>query len=333
MLDDDRADRLRATGDLLQALLVQQTAYASQWQRFQRRSLAREVLNQSAVAQVIAEHLWDSGERSDSETGLPRELKDRVHRALRGEALSAETLNWFISAFQMTDQDAGRLRETLAAGRSRPGVPVVDTLRPPQWLPLPQRHRTVAVFERHIVGPDRRTAAHRTTRAIVALEDQVDSYPYRFVPGASDVTVLHGGHVATKHEPSGSSPVLEITLSTPLRRGQVAALEYQVGFRPDADITCEYRRVAHARADNVDIVVQFHRSQLPDRLWWTIWDNYKDGNVLGQEEVSLDPDGCIHRFVPYLENAAAGFYWKWLPRTPSSPGCEAWGYPMGPSGR
>lgn len=103
-------------------------------------------------------------------------------------------------------------------------------------------------------------------RAIVALEDGVDSYPYRFVPGASNVVVLHGGRVTARHEPSGSSPILEITLSTPLRRGQVAALEYQVGFNPDADIECEYRRVAHARADNVDIVVQFHRSQLPDRL-------------------------------------------------------------------
>jgi hypothetical protein len=297
---------------LLQALLIQQPAYAIQWQRFQRRSLTREVLSQSAVAQVIAEHLWDSGERSDSETSLPRGLKDRVHRALRGEALSGETLNWFIDAFQMTGEDAARLRDSLTVGQSRLGAPVIDTLRPPQWLPIPQRHRTVSAFERHIIGPDRRAIAHRTTRAIMACEDGVDSYPYRFMPGASDLAVLHGGRVTARHEPPGSSPILEITLNTRLRRGQIASLEYQVEFRPDADIACEYRRVAHARADNVDIVVQFHRSQLPDQLWWTTWDDYKDGNVLGQEEVSLDPDACIHRFVPYLENAAAGFCWKWL---------------------
>jgi hypothetical protein len=73
---------------------------------FAAPELLRETLSQSAAAQVIAEHLWDSGERSDAETGLPRGLKDRVHRTLRGEALSGETLSWLIDAFQMTDQDA-----------------------------------------------------------------------------------------------------------------------------------------------------------------------------------------------------------------------------------
>lgn len=311
MLDSDRADRLRLTGELLQALLIQRPGYADRWQRVQRRSLSGEVLSQSAVARVIAEHLWDSGERSDAETGLPRELKDRVHRALRGETLSGETLNWFIDAFQMTDHDARRLREALGSGRSRLGVPIVDTLHSPQRLPLPQRHRTVAAFERHIIGSDRRAIAHRNTRAIVACEDGVDSYPYRFVPGASEVVVLHGGRVTARHEPTGGSPIVEITLSTRLRRGQIASLEYQVAFRSDADITCEYRRVAHARADNIDIVVQFHRQRLPASAWWTVWDDYKDGNVLGQERVSPDSDGCIHRFVPHLENAAAGFCWKW----------------------
>jgi hypothetical protein len=309
--DNSREDRLRATGELLQGLLLQRPAYAGQWQQFQRRGLGREVLSQSAVAQVIAEHLWDSGERSDTETQLPRGLKDRVHRALRGEALSGETLNWFIDAFHMSDQDSRQLRECLATGQSGLGNPVIDTLRLPQWLPIPQRHRTVAAFERQTIGLDQRVIAHRTTRAIMACEDGVDSYPYRFVPGASKVVVLHGGRASTLHEPAGSSPILDITLSTRLRRGQIASFEYQVEFSPNADIACEYRRVAHARADNIDVVIQFHPRRLPDRLWWTVWDDYQNGNVLQQEEVTLDPDGCVHRFIPYLENAAAGFCWKW----------------------
>jgi hypothetical protein len=311
MLDRERADRLRETGELLQALLLQRPAYADLWQQSRRRGLTGEVLSQSAVAQVIAEHLWSSGERSDTETDLPRRLKDRVHHALRGETLSGETLTWFIDAFRMTDQDARRLRDSLAVGQFPAGAPVVDTLRSRERLPIPQRHRTVSAFERHIVGEDRRAVAHRTTRAIMACEDGVDSYPYRFVPGATGVAVLHGGHVTARHEPAGSSPILEITLSTRLRRGQIASLEYQVEFSRDADIASEYRRVAHARADNVDIVIQFHPGQLPRRLWWTVWDDHKDGNVLRQEEAHLDPDGCVHRFVPYLENAVAGFNWTW----------------------
>jgi hypothetical protein len=85
----------------------------------------------------------------------------------------------------------------------------------------------------------------------------------------------------------------------------------QVEFSRDADIASEYRRVAHARADNVDIVIQFHPGQLPRRLWRTVWDDHKDGNVLRREEAHLDPHGCVHRFVHYLENAVAGFNWTW----------------------
>lgn len=312
MADGGQAGRTRETGDLLQSLLVQRPAYVHRWRRFQRRGPAREVLSQSAVAQVIAEHLWDSGERPETEILLPRALKDRVHRALCGEVLTAETLDWFIGAFQMADQDARRLRGTLFTSQPRPGVPVVDTLRAPQPLPIPQRHRTVAVFERHIIGPCRRASLHRTTHAIVACEDGVDSYPYRFVPGASGVVVLHGGHVRARHEPAGSSPIVEIALNTPLGLGQIASLEYQVEFTPEADVAREYRRVAHARADNVDIVVQFDRRRPPVQVWWAIWDDYKDGNLLGQQEALLDRDGCVHRFIPHLENAAAGFLWNWL---------------------
>src|ERR1700730_13667961 len=101
MSDADGAGQIRATGELLQSLLLQRQAYLDQWRRFQRRGPAREALSQSAVAQVIAEYLWDAGERPETEISLPRGLKDRVHRALRGEVLTAETLNWFIGAFQM----------------------------------------------------------------------------------------------------------------------------------------------------------------------------------------------------------------------------------------
>jgi hypothetical protein len=176
------------------------------------------------------------------------------------------------------------------------------------------------VFERHTIGSAGRTVAHRTTRAIMACEDGVDSYPYRLVPGAVDVVVLRGGRVTVRHEPEGSSPILEITLSTPLRLGQIASLEYKVKFVPDADIAREYRRVAHARADNVDIVVQFHPQRIPEQVWWAVWDDFKDGNVLEQEEAFLDSDGCVHRFVPYIKDAAAGFFWKWLS---SSSACYA----------
>jgi hypothetical protein len=313
MPDDDRFSRMQAAGELLQSLLLR-PPYLDRWQRLHRRGFSDRMLNQSAVAQVIADYLWDSGERPETEISLPRGLKDRVHRALRGEVLTAETLDWFIGAFQMSNEDAHRLRSRLFSSSLGQPLPIIDTLRTPQLLPIPQRHRTVSVFERHIVGPDGRTTAHRTTRAIVACMEGVDSYPYRFVPGACDVKVLHGGRVRVKHEPDGSSPIVEIKLNTPLRMGEIASLEYEVEFFSDAEVAREYRRVAHAQTDNIDIVVQFDLRRIPGQVWWAVWDDYKDGNILEQEEVLVDSDACVHRFIPFLRDAAAGFYWKWLPQ-------------------
>src|SRR5215470_17568801 len=99
----------RAVGELLQSLLLERDDYRGLWSRHEQRSASSGV-NQAAVARVIAQHLWESGERPDSQRRLPRMLKDRVHRALAGEVISPETLNWFIGAFQMTSEDARRLR-------------------------------------------------------------------------------------------------------------------------------------------------------------------------------------------------------------------------------
>lgn len=73
-----------------------------------------EGINNAAVARVIAEYLWESGLRPDTDTELPRKLRDRVGRALSGTSLSVETLNWFIDAFQLEPALAENLRGALA---------------------------------------------------------------------------------------------------------------------------------------------------------------------------------------------------------------------------
>ncbi len=75
-------------------------------------------MSSSAVARVLALHLWDSGERPDTEQDLARRLKDRVHRALGGEFLSRETLEWFIAAFAMDGADAMALRVLWSGSRA-----------------------------------------------------------------------------------------------------------------------------------------------------------------------------------------------------------------------
>jgi len=248
-------------------------------------------------------------------------LKDRVHRALAGEVISPETLNWFIDAFQMTSEDARRLCGVRANGRfgtedvnvaaPRTAEAVVNSLRDPQYLPFPQRHQTVSVFERRVIGPDGRPIAHHTIRAIKAGEDGVRSHHCWLMPGVSSVSVRYGGRAAVVREFDGSDAIVDIELTRPLFAGQTTSLQYDFEFGPNCGRSTDYRRVAYARTDNVDLVVQFDPSHPPHRLWWAIWDDHRGGTLLHEEPAVLDGEGSVHWFLRYLENAAVGFRWDW----------------------
>src|ERR1700730_2114749 len=106
--------RIAESGALLRELLVSDPRYRRLWRRRVERD--HTDLSQAAVAKVIEEYLWDSGQRSDNLTSLARQLKDRVSRALNGDALSAETLKWFIAAFSMGENDENRLWDIYAGG-------------------------------------------------------------------------------------------------------------------------------------------------------------------------------------------------------------------------
>ena len=89
-------------------ILSQPGKVRARWElRIDRPSSA--ILNEAAVARVLAEYLWDTGERPDADKDLPRRLRDRVGRALDGTVLSGETLRWFIGAFELDARTAEHL--------------------------------------------------------------------------------------------------------------------------------------------------------------------------------------------------------------------------------
>lgn len=97
-----------AVAKLLREQLLSDPSCRRRWQsRAARRHCGR--INQSGVAQVLAEWMWDSGEAPESDLRLPRRLKDRVSRALSGECLPPRTLHAFIQAFQIPAPVAERL--------------------------------------------------------------------------------------------------------------------------------------------------------------------------------------------------------------------------------
>jgi hypothetical protein len=290
-------------------VLLWRREYAAEWQARQLRAQPSK-LNQTAIAQVIAEHLWQAGEWSEADMSLPGRLKYRLNRALLGKGVSQQTLGWIIDAFGMTHADAAQLYAALNPAPLMAESPV-DTLGPQRPLPVPQNHRTVFASEYRVIGPDGALVRHRACHLIRAEDGVVCFYPCRSFSRASRVDMLRGGKITGRRESAGSSPILEMALSTPLSVGDVAVLEYEAIFEPDAGVVTEYRRVAHARASNLDIVVQFAAERLPRRVWWAIWDNHRGGTMLDQQPVRIDSEGCVHRYLAYLENAAAGFHWEW----------------------
>ena len=112
------------TVELLCTVLREDPEVRARWQ--QHVSSSGHGIHQAAIATVLAEHQWASGEVSRECTELPRRLKDTVSRALSGRTLSRRGLRLFIDAFEMDRGTSAALWERWSGGRgdaSRATVP------------------------------------------------------------------------------------------------------------------------------------------------------------------------------------------------------------------
>ncbi|MFF9057037.1 hypothetical protein ACF09Z_38555 [Streptomyces erythrochromogenes] len=96
---------------------------------------------------------------------------------------------------------------------------------------------------------------------------------------------------------SPRTSVAGLAALVPLEAGQIASPEYGAVHAPSREPTAGYHRVAHARADSVDLVVEFLLSRRPAHAWRAVRDHHQGR--------------WAHRFVPALEHAAAGFRRTW----------------------
>ena len=300
--------RTAATGALLRQLLVSDPRYRRLWRR--RVARDRTDLSQSAVAKVIEGYLWDSGERSDEMTHLARQLKDRVSRALNGEALSAETLGWFIAAFRMNEGDESRLWE-IFTGIESGIVGISHTLRRQREMIRRQCHRTVSLVERYSVDRYGSLLLRRTHHTIRAIEDGVDIYIFNHEPQASTIEVVHGGRLGNDYKYGGGLTSVEIILDKPLGKTESTVLEYRTHFAPGSTRLTEVRRAAFARSENVDLAVAFDELKTPQHAWWCAWDDHFDGTRVVETPTEIN-SGTIRRFLPYIEDTVVGFRWDWL---------------------
>jgi hypothetical protein len=303
----------------LRQLLLTKGPYRRLWEHHVVRERPGEI-NQLAVAEVLAEHLWSYPRTTGDADVMPRQLKDSVSRALSGRLLSRPQLTLFIDAFGISRDEADRLWRlwngsasvAVLSGRRAVSPQVEHDLRAALG---PRRHQTLSLHDHAEIGADGRLARTRTMQVIEATAPDTDQIPYLYDTSTVTLEVGQGCRgISRQPYQVGEVFVAYILLARVLSVGETSTLEYWTTYRypGNADDPAErqYRRAVMAHLENFDIRVQFHADRLPSSVRWATWDGV-DGPVLSQADVSLDSQNSAHRYLRSVERTVAGFYWTW----------------------
>jgi len=309
--DDQPGPGQRAAGQHLAVLLRQPGPYRDRWEKLAIGAPGE--ISQSSVCEVLAEYLWDAGERPETDLDLPRKLKDRVSRALSGKGISPDTVGWFINAFNLVPNDAQRVRE-LFHGQLH-AMTVVGSLAPPEpasGIKLSE-HETTLLFEHHTIGRDGIPVRHHTQQTIRSLVDHLDSYAYRMNASEAKVKMVRGGKVSGPRAIGDGYYAFDIKFPRPLGYGQEHYLDYWTRLHYASAPEPEFRRATYQRVQHLYMRVEFHKEHQPARLWWAEWSDHRDVNrgIVTREEVQLDAEYSAHRYLDSIETAIVGFFWEW----------------------
>lgn len=300
---------MRQTATYLSELLTK-PPYRYKWLTYdlERRRTGRP--HQAAIAKVIEQYVdRDTGTRRPASL---KSLPQRVSKAIRGEVLTRATLDLFVGAFNISEDEAIRLRRLLE------GSDRIRVLSGSRAVPAETSaafgtagHRTTSVHEHHYVGADGLPAWHRTQQVIESVTDRLTRYPYRFDTDALTVEVEHGGRLDGQvYQVGGEIYGVDIILDEALGRGEQTSLSYRTVFGYEEPPPPEFRRGARSRLENVAIRVEFHPDRLPQLVWWAIWEGI-DGPLISREEVVLRGGTYVFRQLDSIEQTVVGFTWAW----------------------
>lgn len=320
MSDAAHTGSRRAAAEYLRQLLLKPGRYRDEWQQHVARP-RDGVINQMAVAEVIAGRLRSApGHPGDAQV-VPYQLRETILGALAGRELSQQTLELFIAAFAFSGHEAERLRRLHAGSdrisviSGRRAVPV-EAERDVDRAFGPRRHRTLSLHDHVYVGADGRIDRARAIQVIEATAPGVDRIPFLCDTQVLTLEVGQGGKELTGevHQIGDDVFFTEILLARTLELGETLTLEFWVTYRFPGDgadpAEREFRRAVMRQVENLDMRVEFHPGRLPLRLWWAHWDGV-DGDVLEREAVTLDKQHSAHRYLRSLEKTVAGFCWQW----------------------
>ena len=320
MSDVRQVDGQRAAAEYLRQLLLKPGRYRDAWQQRVERPRP-DVINQMAIAEVIASQLRSAPSHAGDAQVMPYQLGETVSGALAGQRLSEHALELFVAAFGFAAHEAERLR------RLRAGTARISVLSGSHAIPSqaerdidhafgPRRHQTISLHDHVWVGPDRRIDRVRTLHVIEATGAGLDRIPFLCDTNVLTVDVGQGcEQLAGEMRRVGDDVfATDIILSRSLELGETLTLEYWTTFRYPGDpfdpAEREFRRAGMRQIQNFDIRVAFHPEQLPAHVWWARWDGV-EGDVLDEELVALDRQHSVHRYLRSLDKSVTGFYWRW----------------------
>lgn len=293
--------------DYLCRLLGDYAPYRALWQKRVQRHKGSS-LHQGAIARILAEYLWESGEVDESVTDLPRRLRDRVSRSLSGQRLSSESLRWFIGAFDMNEVHATGLWT-----RHRREVHLAETAEHDRAHQPVSRdaYRVRYLDEYHQLGPDGLPSAHETSQTVEALEP-LSRYSFLFDSADARVEVLRGGQQGTLYPHPDREGIHGIDIHFPrtLAPGEATMLRYRTQFHYGTAPPREFRRVFSRPVETATLEVRFDPQHMPRQVHWGMWpDVHSEPDTL--ELVELGSDGAVQRMLTNAENVVAGFTWEW----------------------
>jgi len=310
----------RAASEYLRQLLLKPGRYRKSWEQHVIRT-RRDAINQLAVAEVLARHLWSSPRRPADAGVLPYQLKDTVSRALSGQMLSRPALSLFIDAFGFTAAEADRLRR-LWSGSAVISVLAGSYAVPPQAeMNLvqalgPRRHQTLAMHDHVYVDADGRLDRTRTIQVIEAIAAGVDCFPFLYDTSALTLEVGQGcrGLSGQLRQVGPDVFATDVMLARTLDLGDTITMEYWVTYRLPGNLADarerEYRRGVLRHLENYDLRIEFHPARLPAEVWWANWAGV-DGDVQDLQEITLDSQHAAQRYLRSLERTVVGFRWRW----------------------
>lgn len=293
------ARRRELTAQYLRMLLNERGTYRNQWARMVDKTSSDEI-SQAAVAKVIVDFL----RKTESETSELdyRLLKDRVHRALSGRALTPSTLGLFTAAFQFSEEHS---RQLWAIFLGTTPDEARAAFQPPGF-------HVVCLAETYEVNAEGRPQSHRVRQRITATKDGVSRFPLHFDSAAVAIKVAVG-ETSDTYRCTDELFAVDILLPKALRRDESFDLEYVVEHPADAKADRELLRGAIGKnIDSATIVVKFNAGKLPSRVWWIVRTNIgRGGRTLLREQVEIDQSCSVSRTVLSLDDVVVGFRWDW----------------------